>query len=148
LVNNRLLAYGDVIQVRKFKAINTGSVGVTFAVDNKTLEKSGFTVSPDKVPMLTGAPTHAALELTVTLQVSMYTVVILPPYTSQAKVCCLGCCSCLMLQVPVAQHYLPLAVAQHDHQKSLSKNYHCCCSTSRLAAICSEKGCRAHMHCV
>ncbi|KAL0040642.1 hypothetical protein WJX79_000331 [Trebouxia sp. C0005] len=55
-------------QVRKFKAINTGSVGVTFAVDNKTLEKSGFTFSPDKVPTLTGAPTHAALELTVTLQ--------------------------------------------------------------------------------
>lgn len=73
--NNRLVAYGDVIQVRKFKAINTGSVGVTFAVDNKTLEKSGFTVSPDKVPMLTGAPTHAALELTVTLQVGMHAVI-------------------------------------------------------------------------
>ncbi len=88
--NNRLAAYGDVIQVRKFKAINTGSVGVTFAVDNKTLEKSGFTVSPDKVPMLTGAPTHAALELTVTLQVSMHTVVNLPLCNCQAKVYLLG----------------------------------------------------------
>ena len=88
--NNRLAAYGYVIQVRKFKAINTGSVGVTFAVDNKTLEKSGFTVSPDKVPMLTGAPTHAALELTVTLQVSMHTVVDLPLVQLPSKSLLLG----------------------------------------------------------
>ena len=59
------------VQVRKFKAINTGSLGVTFAMDNKTMEKSGFTVSPDKVPLLAGAPAHASLELSVTLQVRM-----------------------------------------------------------------------------
>jgi len=130
-----LVAHGDVIQVRKFKAINTGSVGVTFAVDNKTLEKSGFTVSPDKVPMLTGAPAHAALELTVTLQVSMHTVVLLPLCNCQAEVCCLGCCSCLILQLSFA-----LAAAQHDHYKSLSIIYHCCCSTFRPAAIFTEQG--------
>ena len=132
--NAMLVAYGDIIQVRKFKAINTGSVGVTFAVDNKTLEKSGFTISPDKVPALIGAPTHAALELTVTLQVSMHPVVNLPPCNCQAQICCLGCCSWLMLQLSVA-----LAAAEYG-QKSLSKSYHCCCSTSRPAAICSEKG--------
>ena len=105
--NVMLVAYGDVIQVRKFKAINTGSVGVTFVVDNKTLEKSGFTVSPDKVPALIGAPTHAALELTVTLQVSMHPVVKLAtvqlPSTNLlfgllrlanvAVVCCISCCT-------------------------------------------------------
>ena len=41
-------------------------------MDNKTMEKSGFTVLPGKVPVLAGAPTHAALELTVTLQVSIH----------------------------------------------------------------------------
>ena len=58
-------------QVRKFKAVNTGSLGVTFAMDTKAMEKSGFTVTPDKMPLLAGAPTHASLELTVTLQVSL-----------------------------------------------------------------------------
>lgn len=62
------------MQVRKFKAINTGSLGVTFAVDNKAMEKLGFTVTPHKVPLLAGAPAHASLELTVTLQVSMFSV--------------------------------------------------------------------------
>ena len=104
--NNRLVACGAVVQVRKFKAINTGSMGVTFAVD-KTLEKSGFTVSPDKVPMLTGAPAHAALELTVTLQVSMHAVVNLPLVQLPSKslqlgllllpniavVFCISCCT-------------------------------------------------------
>jgi len=60
------------VQVRKFKAINTGSLGVSFVMDNKAMEKSGFTVSPNKVPVLAGAPTNAALELIVTLQVSCY----------------------------------------------------------------------------
>ena len=58
------------MQVRKFKAVNTGSLGVTFAMDNKAMQKLGFTVSPVKVPLLVGAPAHASLELTVTLQVS------------------------------------------------------------------------------
>ena len=62
-------------QVRKFKAINTGSVGVSFVLDTKTMEKAGFFVSPDKVPVLAGAPTHAALELTITLQVSLHILV-------------------------------------------------------------------------
>ena len=57
-------------QVRKFKAVNTGFLGVTFAMDTKAMEKSGFTVTPDKMPLLAGAPIHASLELTVTLQVS------------------------------------------------------------------------------
>lgn len=57
-------------QVRKFKAVNTGSLGVTFAMDTKAMEKSGFTVTPDKMPLLAGAPVHASQELTVTLQVS------------------------------------------------------------------------------
>ena len=58
-------------QVRKFKVVNTGSLGVTFTMDTKSLEKSGFTVTPDKLPLLAGAPVHASLELTVTLQVSV-----------------------------------------------------------------------------
>ena len=37
------------------------------------MEKSGFTVTPDKMPLLPGAPIHASLELTVTLQVSLST---------------------------------------------------------------------------
>lgn len=65
-------------QVRKFKAVNTGSLGVTFALDTKAMEKSGFTVTPDKMPPLAGAPVHASLELTVTLQVSMPAAMSLP----------------------------------------------------------------------
>ena len=57
-------------QVRKFKAVNTGCLAVAFAMDTRAMEKSGFTVTPDKMPLLAGAPVHASLELTVTLQVS------------------------------------------------------------------------------
>ena len=59
------------MQVRKIKAINSGILNVSFAMDTKAMEKSGFTVSPEKLPQLAGAPLHAALELTVTLQVSL-----------------------------------------------------------------------------
>ena len=38
-------------------------------MDTKAMEKAGFFVAPDKVPTLAGAPTHTALEITVTLQV-------------------------------------------------------------------------------
>ena len=58
-------------QVRKFKAVNTGCLGVTFAMDTKAMEKYGFTVTPDKMPLLAGAPVHGSLELTVTLQVGL-----------------------------------------------------------------------------
>lgn len=58
--------------MRKFKAVNTGILPVSFAMDIKAMEKAGFFVAPDKVPALAGAPTHGALELTVTLQVSHY----------------------------------------------------------------------------
>lgn len=66
-------------QVRKFKVVNTGSLGVTFTMDTKSMEKSGFTVAPDKLPLLAGAPINASLELTVTLQVSLCSAVLLLP---------------------------------------------------------------------
>ena len=83
------------VQVRKFKAINTGSVGVSFVLDSKAMEKAGFFVSPDKVPVLAGAPTHAALELTITLQVSLCTL-ILPASSSPANVA--ACMVAVMLR--------------------------------------------------
>ena len=52
-------------------------MGVTLSMDTKAMEKSGFTVTPDKMPMLAGAPVHASLELTVTLQVSLSTALLL-----------------------------------------------------------------------
>lgn len=68
-------------QVRKFQAVNTGSLGVTFAMDTKAMEKSGFTVTPDKMPLLAGAPVNASQELTITLQVSLP-----PPFDQNASI--------------------------------------------------------------
>lgn len=64
-------------QVRKFKVVNTGSLAVTFTMETKSMEKSGFTVAPDKLPLLAGAPVNASLELTVTLQVSLCSAMLL-----------------------------------------------------------------------
>ena len=60
----------QMMQVRKFKAVNVGSLPVNFAMDVKAMEKAGFLVTPDKLPTLAAAPTHASVEITVTLQVS------------------------------------------------------------------------------
>ena len=81
-------------------------------MDNKTMEKSGFTVLPGKVPVLAGAPTHAALELTVTLQVSIHSCLYsdsLPVVVTAHGMVNLLHCSCTgphnCLQMPQQQVY-------------------------------------------
>ena len=57
--------------MRKFKAINTGGLAVGFTLDIKAMQKGGFILSPEDLPVLAGAPTHQAADLTITLQVNL-----------------------------------------------------------------------------
>ena len=57
-------------QVRKFKAINTGGLAVGMSLDTKAMNRAGFSISPEELPLLAGAPTHGTVDIAVTLQVS------------------------------------------------------------------------------
>ena len=63
-------------------------------MDTKAMEKSGFTVTPDKMPLLAGAPVHSSLELTITLQVSKSSASLLLQYKASTPLHDYTCISC------------------------------------------------------
>lgn len=71
--------------MRKFKAINTGGLAVGFTLDMKAMQKAGFSLMPEDLPVLAGAPTHQAADLSITLQVTCHFLLLLKNATQSPR---------------------------------------------------------------